>query len=437
MSSKTEKPTLTGQRIRSRKRDDKVKFDPPLFRDQLVAGLIEAGDLESASKWLDQAGTSQTSRGHTIQKADSLDYRRYSDTLFDVFLTGGILAPGGNIVDDDAPLNPLSVFATDGSDAAIKAVAEFVRALIRRYKYLQVLLEDEMAKVLMFLKAFDGVQQKKLAKAMGIFIAFGLCSPKPLGSLMLDSLRQEGLSGTFLLHCLKAWSNEASIQGMSSGMRKTGLDSEVLNFFPPNRQTIEHFRETCAELGDMEDILVWQLAQQVSSIKRGLQARVIELVGSDEDDGEPDNIISEIKEVMEANNLKELDTINLIWSGIMGAIEWNMKIDQLASQSLHHIKRYHSVLKAFCSTHKAQVQLMVRMQNYCYDNQQFLKIYNRICLFLYKAEVVGEDAILEWYTRSHSPKGKTVFLAQMKQMVEWLQSAEEDSSSGEEESDED
>lgn len=41
MSSKTEKPTLTGQRIRSRKRDEKSKFDPATFRDILVAGLIE------------------------------------------------------------------------------------------------------------------------------------------------------------------------------------------------------------------------------------------------------------------------------------------------------------------------------------------------------------------------------------------------------------
>lgn len=41
MSSKTEKPTLTGQRIRSRKRDEKSKFDPATFRDVLVAGLIE------------------------------------------------------------------------------------------------------------------------------------------------------------------------------------------------------------------------------------------------------------------------------------------------------------------------------------------------------------------------------------------------------------
>ena len=46
-----------------------------------------------------------------------------------------------------------------------------------------------------------------------------------------------------------------------------------------------------------------------------------------------------------------------------------------------------------------------------------------LCLSL--ADVLSEDCILKWYKDDHSPKGKSVFLAQMKKMVEWLQSAEE------------
>lgn len=46
-------------------------------------------------------------------------------------------APGGSVVDDDAPQNPLSVFETDGSDGAVKRVCEFIRDLIRRYKYVR------------------------------------------------------------------------------------------------------------------------------------------------------------------------------------------------------------------------------------------------------------------------------------------------------------
>lgn len=32
---------------------------------------------------------------------------------------------------------------------------------------------------------------------------------------------------------------------------------------------------------------------------------------------------------------------------------------------------------------------------------------------------------MKWYKESHSPKGKSVFLEQMKKFVEWLQNAEE------------
>jgi len=41
------------------------------------------------------------------------------------------------------------------------------------------------------------------------------------------------------------------------------------------------------------------------------------------------------------------------------------------------------------------------------------------------ADVVSEDSILKWYHSSHSSKGKSVFLEQMKTFVEWLQNAEE------------
>ncbi|EGI63005.1 Basic leucine zipper and W2 domain-containing protein 2 [Acromyrmex echinatior] len=50
-----------------------------------------------------------------------------------------------------------------------------------------------------------------------------------------------------------------------------------------------------------------------------------------------------------------------------------------------------------------------------------------------RAEVVSEDVILKWYKEGHSVKGKMLFLDQMKKFVEWLQNAEEESESGEEE----
>jgi hypothetical protein len=41
MSSKVEKPTLQGQRIKTRKRDEKEKYDPNTFRDLILQGVQE------------------------------------------------------------------------------------------------------------------------------------------------------------------------------------------------------------------------------------------------------------------------------------------------------------------------------------------------------------------------------------------------------------
>ena len=43
--------------------------------------------------------------------------------------------------------------------------------------------------------------------------------------------------------------------------------------------------------------------------------------------------------------------------------------------------------------------------------------------------MITEQAILKWYNESHLQKGKSVFLDQMKPMVDWLRTAEEESDS--------
>ena len=47
----------------------------------------------------------------------------------------------------------------------------------------------------------------------------------------------------------------------------------------------------------------------------------------------------------------------------------------------------------------------------------------------YTEDIITEQAILKWYNDSHLSKGKSVFLSQMKPMVDWLLTAEEESDS--------
>jgi len=62
----------------------------------------------------------------------------------------------------------------------------------------------------------------------------------------------------------------------------------------------------------------------------------------------------------------------------------------------------------------------------------FMKVFQKIILLLYKTDVLSEESIMKWYKEAHSGKGKSVFLEQMKKFIEWLQSAEEESGSEEE-----
>lgn len=99
MSQKAERPVLQGQRIKTRKRDEKEKYDPTGFRDQVISGLEKAEDLEQISKYLDTAG-------------NKLDYRRYGEVLFDILIAGGLLVPGGSISQDgEKPYTKACIFA--------------------------------------------------------------------------------------------------------------------------------------------------------------------------------------------------------------------------------------------------------------------------------------------------------------------------------------
>lgn len=106
-NQKQQKPTLTGQRFKTRKRgwcplslqnprpqapfccsphqlfvfltDEKERFDPTQFQESIVLGLNDTGtDLEAVARFLDASGA-------------KLDYRRYAETLFDILVAGGML----------------------------------------------------------------------------------------------------------------------------------------------------------------------------------------------------------------------------------------------------------------------------------------------------------------------------------------------------------
>lgn len=143
-------------------------------------------------------------------------------------------------------------------------------------------------------------------------------------------------------------------------------------------------------------------------------------------------IISDIKELAQKSNIPEHEITGIIWSTIMGLAEWNKKEELVTEQALKHLRQYTALLQAFTTVDRAELALILKVQEFCYENMNFMKAFHKIILLFYKANVVSEEAILKWYKDGHSAKGKMHFLEQMKKFIEWLQNAEEESESEEE-----
>lgn len=144
--------------------DEKEKYDPTGFRDAVIAGLEKTGgDLEQIFKYLDIAG-------------NKLDYRRYGEVLFDILIAGGLLVPGGSISQDgEKPSTEYCIFRAPEDMEAMRNHEQVFIKLMRRYKYLEKMFEEEMKKVLIFIKGFTPSERIKLARMTALWIGKQNC----------------------------------------------------------------------------------------------------------------------------------------------------------------------------------------------------------------------------------------------------------------------
>lgn len=420
MSQKTEKPTLSGQRIKTRKRDEKEKYDPASFRDAILLGFKESNsDYELVSKFLDSAGS-------------KLDYRRYGEVLFDIILAGGILAPGGTLAPDLDPLKTsrteVCVFSAENDIDVLKSYAQVITKLIRRYKYLEKTLEEEFKKAFMFLKGFTPEQREKLAKVTALLLAGGQISTNVLATVMQDHLVKDGIALEFIIQVFKTWIAEKDSSAVWTSLRKAGLDSRLIEFLPTSKRSIEHLTAAFKSHG-LHQMLDYLKAHENKSVKKELQTQVAELL---QNNVAIEEIIATVKEQVKRNSLPEHEVAVLLWASLMSVVDWNKRQELILDQAVKHLRKYASLLSAFTSSTKAELALLIRVQEYCYDNMTFLKVFEKILVLFYRADVLSEDTILKWYKEAHSPKGKSIFLDQTRKFVEWLQNAEEESEEEEE-----
>ncbi|XP_011209532.1 protein krasavietz [Bactrocera neohumeralis] len=417
MSQKIERPVLSGQRIKTRKRDEREKYDPTGFRDAVIAGLEKTeGDLEQIFKYLDSAG-------------NKLDYRRYGEVLFDILIAGGLLVPGGSISQDgEKPRTTYCIFEASEDIETMRNHEQVFVKLMRRYRFLEKMFEEEMKKVLVFIKGFTPSERTKLARMTALWLVNGSVPPNVLLVLNNEHLIKDGIALDFLIEVFVAFKQEKGIAYLVQALKKGGLESKLMDFFPPNKRTEEYLKQVFLEK-ELTEIIKLHKAQASQEAKRELQQTLIDDIHDEKAHSE---ITADIKEFALRNNIPDHEIIIIIWSTIMSLGEWNKKEELVTDQAVRHLKAYCPLLQAFASTDRSELALILKVQEFCYENMNFMKAFQKIILLFYKTEVLSEESILRWYKDAHSSKGKMHFLEQMRKFVEWLQSAEEESESEDE-----
>ncbi|KAI9479491.1 armadillo-type protein [Zychaea mexicana] len=414
------KPALHGVKIKQRKGVQKAqaKHEPEVFRDQLLQQLntVDKDNFDEITARLDAAG-------------NTLEYRKYADSLFEILITGGIVEPGG-IVSDNAERSSFSIFSAPEDAESIKQHVNVFNKVIRRYKYLQRSLEDTLKHVLQFINKWQFAENNKLAMATGYIITSQLTNVSILKVLLKDYLVKDGASLEFATSVFRTILSEQSIDQFGKMLINTGMDAKLIELFPPNKREEDclarHF-----EAEDMKQLVGFHQKNLKDSIKDEFMVKLKDMMS---EEAKPNEVATYVKQIMKENGLNEPEAIQIVWMSVLGTIDLiNARPDQVEIQALRAIKGWAPVLEAFTSSPKTELVLLQKVQISCYEDAKLTKFFRQIVQVLYKHDVLSDNAIIFWADKAHKPQGKTVFLKQMEAFVKWLRENED---SSEEEDDE-
>lgn len=97
-------------------------------------------------------------------------------------------------------------------------------------------------------------------------------------------------------------------------------------------------------------------------------------------------IIANIRELSLKTNIADHEVIGLIWTTVMSWAEWNKKEELVTDQALKHLKQYTQLFSAFATTDKAELSLILKVQEFCYENMNFMKAFQKIIILFYQGK---------------------------------------------------
>jgi hypothetical protein len=132
------------------------------------------------------------------------------------------------------------------------------------------MFEEEMKKVLVFIKGFQPSERVKLARMTALWIASGAVHPSVLGVLNNEHLIKDGVALEFLLELFATLKQEKGTNTLIAALKKGSLENRLMDFFPMNKRTEENLKNAFIDR-DLADIVKLHKNQASQEAKRELQ----------------------------------------------------------------------------------------------------------------------------------------------------------------------
>ncbi|CAL8239336.1 unnamed protein product [Gadus morhua 'NCC'] len=152
---------------------------------------------------------------------------------------------------------------------------------------------------------------------------------------------KEGVSAAFAVKLFKSWIYEKDINCVACSLRKVGMDNRLMELFPANKRSAEHFSKYFTDAG-LKELADFARNQLSIGARKELQKELHEQMAR----GDPQReIIAYTREEMKKAGLSEQAMISIIWSSVMSCVEWNKKEELVTEQAIKHLKQYSPLLK--------------------------------------------------------------------------------------------
>jgi len=271
-------------------------------------------------------------------------------------------------------------------------------------------------------------ERELLGSATAHLLIEGIIPPTLLSALTQDHLVKDDVSASFATSLFRTWLEERDMASLTSTLKKASLDPTLQDLYPTHKRSLDQIESYFQEKG-MNELVNHVKAQRANANRKNFISRIKRYINEEECN------ITEMsqffKDSVEQGKVTEPYALQIVFSAIANSGEWATQ-ETISDGFYRELKQHISLFTAIVKTPKMQGELINKIQEFCYDNINFLATFNKIIFILYNGNVVEEDAIIKWYYTTHSQKGKREFLSRMEKMVTWLENAEEEESDDDE-----